>query len=79
MELLRRLRERVNFHIQRNETDRVERNGIEADAATDCIERHQKKEKEKKKERTSVQYSITQIDKAIVEALLCSSFFLPLE
>ena len=59
MQLLRRQRERVNFHIQRNETDRVEKNGIEADAATDCIERHQKtKKKKKKRKRRELQFNI---------------------
>jgi hypothetical protein len=76
--VLRRHREKVNFHIQRNETDRLEKNGIDSDAATDCIERYKKKKKKGEKgeeKRTSVQYSITQIDtdKAIGEALLFSS------
>ena len=68
--MLRRHRQRVNFHIRRNKTDRLEKNGIDGDAATDCIERQ--KERKRKEKRTSVQYSITQIDtdKAIVEAVL---------
>ncbi len=31
--------------MQRNETDRLEKNGIDSDAATDCIERYKKKKK----------------------------------
>ena len=71
--------------MQRNETDRLEKNGIDGDAAIllivsiECgIKRRRRrrgegKRKERRDEkRTSVQYSITQIDtdKAIVEALL---------
>jgi len=48
--MLRRHRQRVNFYIRKNETDRLEKNGIDGDAATDCIERHKKKKKEKRKE-----------------------------
>ncbi len=48
--MLRRHRQRINFHIQRNETDRLEKNGIDGDAATDCIERLKKRGR-KRKER----------------------------
>jgi hypothetical protein len=43
--MLHRHRQKVNFHMQRNETDRLEKNGIDSDAATDCIERYKKKKK----------------------------------
>jgi hypothetical protein len=71
--MLCRHRQIVNFYIRKNETDRLEKNGIDGDAATDCIERHKKKKRKEK--RTSVQYSITQIDtdKAIDETI--SLFF----
>jgi len=57
--MLRRHRVKVNFSIERNETDRLEKNGIDDDAATDGIERHEKKKKKKKREkRRELQFNI---------------------
>jgi len=66
--MLRRHRQKVNFHIQRNETDRLEKNGIDGDAAIAIVSNGIQKEereggkKKREEKRTSVQYSITQID-----------------
>jgi len=74
--LLRRHRPRVNFHIRKNETDRLEKK-MALTVMQLLIVSNGIKRKRKGEERTSVQYSITQIDtnKAIVETVLCSSFF----
>jgi len=67
--------QRVNFYIRKNETDRLEKKMALTMMQLLIVPNGIKRKKKRKRKRTSVQYSITQIDtdKAIVETV--SLFF----